>query len=145
MSHETHSVAATADSWSIDLHLRHTSTDELAAARQFLLELPATRAVSGVGSTGYATVRLQSGNKISKYDTALRDLASFLRSHAPRLRAFKASGGDIELVLNHTTITPEQANDKTLDLWLAPELLKDLSVNGIALRVIGWAEEKDSE
>jgi len=140
MNDEMTSQSAAADSWSVDLHLRHNSTDELAAIRSILLDSPAVRAVGEGGTVRFAMLRIQTGHGVSKYDVALRDVVNFLHLHASHLHAFTSGGGDVDLVLNHTTISPENSSDKTFDLWLAPELLKQLSLTGIGLRIVGWAE-----
>jgi len=114
--------------------------DELAAFRSVFLDSAAVTVVAGGGMSPYSTLRLQGGNDVSNYGAGLHQVANFLDAHASQLNAFIEGGGDVNLVLNHTTIAPEESSDKTLDLWLAPELLKRLVAAGIGLRIIGWAE-----
>jgi hypothetical protein len=86
----------------------------------------------------YVTADLEAGNIESEFEVALTRVVSFLEKNAAYWPDFMASGGAVDLVLNHTISTMDEAGDKCYELQLAPEFLGHLSSRGIWLRLQGW-------
>jgi hypothetical protein len=53
-------------------------------------------------------------------------------------KEFIGSGGEVELVLNHTICAMDEVGDKCFELELYPEFLEQISSSGFALRIQGW-------
>jgi hypothetical protein len=81
---------------------------------------------------------LQTGDGASDYNAALAKVADFLNANSAYWPDFMLTGGEAEVVLNHTIAPIWESGDKCFELQLAPSFLQRFSSMGIALRIQGW-------
>jgi hypothetical protein len=134
------SVTSGRDSYSICIVLRHPERN--AGSISLALSLtPDAKLTKAKGNWLYAS--LQTGDDSSDYGAALAKVSQFLNANANYWPDFMRSGGEAEIVLNHTIALTEESGDKCLELQLAHSFLQQLSAIGFALRVQGWQGQKE--
>jgi hypothetical protein len=131
------------DQFSISIVLRHPSYSPERISRALSIKPQGFHAVGdrlgGLQAkwTSFYAV-LQEGIASSDYEGALSNVGLFLEKNSAFWTDFTGGNGEVELILNHTIEPQEEEGDKSLELYLAPAFLLDLSTRGIGLRVQGW-------
>ena len=131
------------DLYSIDLVLRHPSLSPESISRALSLELKGLWTAADAFNKPHPkrmliSVTLQAGDDPAEFENALTNVSQFLHSHTAYWADFRSSGGEIDLILNHTISAAKVVGDKCFELHLAPGLLGQLASTGITLRVQGW-------
>lgn len=123
------------DAFSIDIVLRHKERSAESISRALsILGHP-------LGVNAFIA-RLQVGDNASDYSASLQDLVEFLNMNKEYWRDFIRTGGEAEIVLNHTIPPGWESGDKCFELQLASSFLNQLSCIGVGLRIQGWQGHK---
>jgi hypothetical protein len=131
------------DSYSIDIVLRHASHDPETISAALSLKpkgfWPKGEDLGRVRAKwSFFYARLLDDVSSPEFERALKDVSRFLRKNSAFLADFTDGNGEVGLILNHTVSPQGEEGNKSFELHLSPDFLRDLSARDIGLRVQGW-------
>jgi len=135
---------STKDPFRINVAIRHPSFTPLRICKALSIKPLLSHAAGGKflrdrrRRWSIVSAQLQEGNSASQFERGLRKTVSFIKKHSEFLNALIGSGGEVEIILNHTISLVEKEGHKNFHLFLAPAFVAQLAGHGIGLRIQGW-------